>query len=958
MKFLKFYDNWSYLITSGANLLYKSRSGTTALTADTLGGLTVTRFNAADMLASDTVSAAYLIGNGAGITSISFSGIPNLQDSLTAKLNRPEATTLFALKLNYSDTTSLLGMRWQFAGYYARGDTGSVLASKSFLTNQYAPLGHTQAISTITGQADTNAAKQNRGENYAIGAATGSSLTPSGTSGQFGWWKRNATVPQSGTVSLATATDTLSAADLIIKGPVIDVRAYGAKGDGTTDDVVAIQNAINSLTNGGIVFFPSGKYRISQALTGNLPHTVTDSICYSYKVWGIWLRGAGIYETEIFNSGIGNAITLDGDTIEVYDFKITDMAVVGSALSGYGVYLNKAHHVLLDRVAIAKHGKHGLYLTNSWGNTFRNNSFSYNGLAGSYDGINLTGASHFNVFTTCSVGKNTRYGVFLGTTPNGVSFFGLEAGENGNSGMFVGGSAGLSVIGGYFEKNGGTSQLNIDGECDGGTVSGIYFNGGGVSLRGMILSYGVGMNISGNSFSGHTTSSIATSYAGSNCQIGPNQSADATFLEGPIINHHFISANQFGYFTRNATIPQSGTVSLATATDTLLAAYFSGNGSLLTNLPSDPLKISYTDTTSLLGMRWQFAGYYARGDTGSILASKGFVSNQYVADTITISAGAGLSGGGNLNANRTISADTANVLGSKSFIGNEYVPKTRTLTAGAGLSGGGTMYADRTISADTASILASKSFLTNQYSPLGHIQAISTVPGAQDSLTAKLNRTEFLIARMLYLQDSLTAKQNRGENYVIGAATGSSLTPSGTSGQFGWFKRNATAPQSGTVGLATATDTVLVSYLGVGTVPIDKFEVAGAIHTSGSAANFRPNGSGYLDYISGEVRIAAIGADSTTRAGFRIDIYEGDAGNQLTPLQIQNDGNVIFPGFVDHQGTNSATVTAGAGDSVQVSVSGVTATSQIVATYAATTDSTDIPTGIRNRQTGMFTIGA
>jgi hypothetical protein len=85
---------------------------------------------------------------------------------------------------------------------------------------------------------------------------------------------------------------------------------------------------------------------------------------------------------------------------------------------------------------------------------------------------------------------------------------------------------------------------------------------------------------------------------------------------------------------------------------------------------------------------------------------------------------------------------------------------------------------------------------------------IGGTTGLQDSLTAKLNRAEFLIARMAYLQDSLTAKQNRGENYPIGAATGSSLTPSGTSGQFGWWKRNATAPESGTLSPATATDTV------------------------------------------------------------------------------------------------------------------------------------------------------
>ncbi len=52
----------------------------------------------------------------------------------------------------------------------------------------------------------------------------------------------------------------------------IDVRAYGAKGDGVTDDTAAIQNAINSLpTAGGTIFFPVGRYRVTSNITTNKP---------------------------------------------------------------------------------------------------------------------------------------------------------------------------------------------------------------------------------------------------------------------------------------------------------------------------------------------------------------------------------------------------------------------------------------------------------------------------------------------------------------------------------------------------------------------------------------------------------------------------------------------------------------------------------------------------------------
>lgn len=57
-----------------------------------------------------------------------------------------------------------------------------------------------------------------------------------------------------------------NAGDFITEGPQVDVRAHGAKGDGTTDDTSAIQEAINSLPNGGVVFFPTGTYKVTATL--------------------------------------------------------------------------------------------------------------------------------------------------------------------------------------------------------------------------------------------------------------------------------------------------------------------------------------------------------------------------------------------------------------------------------------------------------------------------------------------------------------------------------------------------------------------------------------------------------------------------------------------------------------------------------------------------------------------
>lgn len=52
-----------------------------------------------------------------------------------------------------------------------------------------------------------------------------------------------------------------SVADLLLAANLPNVRAFGAKGDGVTDDTAAIHNCLASVGNQGIVFFPPGTYR-------------------------------------------------------------------------------------------------------------------------------------------------------------------------------------------------------------------------------------------------------------------------------------------------------------------------------------------------------------------------------------------------------------------------------------------------------------------------------------------------------------------------------------------------------------------------------------------------------------------------------------------------------------------------------------------------------------------------
>jgi Pectate lyase superfamily protein len=61
---------------------------------------------------------------------------------------------------------------------------------------------------------------------------------------------------------------------------IYNVKYYGAQGDGTTDDTIAIQAAINAAytAGGGIVYLPSASYLINGGLTGGTTYPGTTPI--------------------------------------------------------------------------------------------------------------------------------------------------------------------------------------------------------------------------------------------------------------------------------------------------------------------------------------------------------------------------------------------------------------------------------------------------------------------------------------------------------------------------------------------------------------------------------------------------------------------------------------------------------------------------------------------------------
>lgn len=113
---------------------------------------------------------------------------------------------------------------------------------------------------------------------------------------------------------------------VVVPSDWINVKAHGAIGNGTTDDTAAIQASINALpSGGGVVYLPSGTYKITSALT-----IVSD----------IFLRGAGANATIIKQTST-TAHGIYALTARRMSFE--DLQILGPGKgvgSGTGIYLD------------------------------------------------------------------------------------------------------------------------------------------------------------------------------------------------------------------------------------------------------------------------------------------------------------------------------------------------------------------------------------------------------------------------------------------------------------------------------------------------------------------------------------------------------------------------------------------------------------------------------------------
>jgi hypothetical protein len=95
--------------------------------------------------------------------------------------------------------------------------------------------------------------------------------------------------------------------------PFLNVKEFGARGDGVTDDTAAIQTAINTAQSagGGTVYFPAGQYLITSALTITAQYVhLRGANDHLWTPGGTTIIvGNGVAEQAIYVTGSHNSIT-------------------------------------------------------------------------------------------------------------------------------------------------------------------------------------------------------------------------------------------------------------------------------------------------------------------------------------------------------------------------------------------------------------------------------------------------------------------------------------------------------------------------------------------------------------------------------------------------------------------------------------------------------------------------
>lgn len=275
---------------------------------------------------------------------------------------------------------------------------------------------------------------------------------------------------------------------------VYNIKAYGAKCDGSTDDTTAIQAAITAAqAAGGMVWHPGGTAIISAPL-----NVTVDNVQFGGTGWG------SVYKASASFSGSHMLYVQSGGTFR-YGLRMQDVYFdCNSVASLNGVNLESTYHALLDHVRVKNCVGIGI-----WVNGLSNKFGAYNtlhactvtdGVGATAIGIKTTN-SEWLVLDHCNIITYTATGQF-GVNINNFNCIVIGCRfDNIDTSLYMSFSSRCVVSGNQFDRA-YTRFINLRGNQS-TTVSGNVFNTNQGGAGTEIIYVNDGNNL-GNSIVGNT----------------------------------------------------------------------------------------------------------------------------------------------------------------------------------------------------------------------------------------------------------------------------------------------------------------------------------------------------------------------------------------------------------------------------------------------------------------------
>ena len=225
----------------------------------------------------------------------------------------------------------------------------------------------------------------------------------------------------------------------------INVREFGATGDGKTDDTKAIQRALDAAGEvRGAVFVPPGAYLCAELQMR--PNTALVGVpTWDYHVPG----GTALRLTDGAAKCLINITGASGVTIDGLGF---DGAGLGKGI--HGIFLDKPDYgkhedaFRIDRCQVARFTGDGVKLTRAWCFSVRHSMLAYN----QGDGLSLRGWDGFlsdNWFS-----GNQRAGFAARDENASVTFTANRVEWNGQENLLITGADGYQITGNFFDRAG------------------------------------------------------------------------------------------------------------------------------------------------------------------------------------------------------------------------------------------------------------------------------------------------------------------------------------------------------------------------------------------------------------------------------------------------------------------------------------------------------------------------